>query len=241
MHENGEFVLKKAKGRYIAICEGDDYWTDESKLEKQVKYLETYTNCGLVHHDVNYYFQDAGKLVKDFKKSNKIKIVNGRITSELILNNYISTLSVLFKKDLLKYYFEIEKEIRFKYLMTDYLMWLLFSTKSDVYYLNKTMATYRVLNNSASNSNDYTKKINFLNSYCEIKNLFIKHTNLPLNRINNYKFQQSTIISIRNFKFKEAISFAQNLEINSIKNLVLLLLAKTFYCFKPTRILVKYI
>jgi glycosyltransferase involved in cell wall biosynthesis len=241
MHENGEFVLRKAEGKYIAICEGDDYWTDECKLEEQVKYFETNPNCGLVHHDVNYYFQHNNKLVQNYKKSKGIKISNGKIISELILNNYISTLSVLFKKDLLKYYFEIDKEVRFKYLMTDYFMWLLFSTKSEVFYLNKTMATYRVLNNSASNTNDYNKKIEFLNSYCEIKYFFLKQTNLSNKIINNYKFQQSTIISIRNLKFDEAIFFAKKLYLNSIKNVVLFLLSYMFFYLKTTRFLIKYI
>jgi len=44
------FNFPRARGKYIAICEGDDYWTDSLKLQKQVEFLKKNSDCSLCFH-----------------------------------------------------------------------------------------------------------------------------------------------------------------------------------------------
>ncbi|MGI9527182.1 MAG: glycosyltransferase family 2 protein, partial [Weeksellaceae bacterium] len=54
------YNFNSAKGKYIAICEGDDYWTDSLKLQKQVDFLEKNPSCKLSITNSKYFYQEQG-------------------------------------------------------------------------------------------------------------------------------------------------------------------------------------
>src|SRR5690606_36913580 len=79
--------------RYIAMCEGDDYWTDPLKLQKQIGFLEAHPGFALCFHKV--MIEKAGELIEDY-----ITRVPARVTAQADLlehNNYIHTPSVVYR------------------------------------------------------------------------------------------------------------------------------------------------
>lgn len=62
------YNYSRAKGKYIALCEGDDYWTDPYKLQKQVDFLESHPDYVMCSHRFNQYIQEKGFLEEEQDK-----------------------------------------------------------------------------------------------------------------------------------------------------------------------------
>jgi glycosyltransferase involved in cell wall biosynthesis len=56
---NVAFLFGQCRGRYIALCEGDDFWTSSEKLQRQVDFLENHPEVALVHHQMEVVYQDG--------------------------------------------------------------------------------------------------------------------------------------------------------------------------------------
>lgn len=139
MIENFIWALKQCQGKYIAICEGDDFWTNKYKLRKQVKVLEGNNNVNLVFHDVSIRNEITNS---DKKLNSRIKLIPGIQNKFDYLSGefHINTLSTVFRNMLEETLF---KNMR-KHAVGDFSIWVYLLRNGDFYYLNKNFGTYRV-------------------------------------------------------------------------------------------------
>jgi glycosyltransferase involved in cell wall biosynthesis len=167
-------TLDICTGKYIALCEGDDYWIDPYKLQKQVDFLEENPDYGLVHSECNFYYQKNSKLIRSWNKKSKSDIPNGYIFEQLLVDNFIKTLTVCFRRELIQ---NTEFWVLIKgnnWLQGDYPMWLEFSRHTKFYYMPESLATRRVLSESASNFKLPLNKLKFNLSAYDINSYFIE-------------------------------------------------------------------
>ena len=132
-------TMEAARGKYIALCEGDDYWTDPYKLQKQVDFLEANEEYSLCFHKVNVRYED------NLKDEGILHYFEEREYSglEIYKEWIISTCSVVFRnyRDL-----QFHKSI----IYGDIYLFLLLSERGKIFGLGFDGATYRRNINGAS-------------------------------------------------------------------------------------------
>jgi glycosyltransferase involved in cell wall biosynthesis len=149
MHENLARLVAAARGKYIAFCEGDDFWHRSDKLSLQVAALEADPTVSLVWSD-HRMVSDAGCVLREHDQHSWI----GDWVSYddlIVRGNVISTPTVCARSDLVKKaYFESPQCRDFSLPMGDMPLWLEISQCGRIRYLRQPLASYRLSTNSAS-------------------------------------------------------------------------------------------
>lgn len=181
----------RAKGKYIALCEGDDYWIDPLKLQKQVDVLETHPECVMVFNRILTFSQKKNAFIKSKQYNGKTGYVNNK---DIILKGglFVPTCSILFRNKLIVPFFSK------KYIQNchvgDYPLQILCAVTGKCYYLADEMSVYRVENTSSwigkQKLDDINKNIRGCKSELEMLVGFIKdypaYKNIIRKRLNYY-------------------------------------------------------
>ena len=132
-------TLQVAKSQYLAVLEGDDYWTDRYKLQKQVDFLDKHPDYSLCFHPVEAFYQDQSD--KTYLIPSKTENFNFK---SLLQQNFIAACSVMYRHG-------IVKEIPDWFLSLNIGDWpyhLLHAFQGEIGFINQAMARYRRHSNS---------------------------------------------------------------------------------------------
>jgi glycosyltransferase involved in cell wall biosynthesis len=135
-------IFSKIKSKYVASCEGDDYWTDPFKLQKQVDFLEKHENCSICFHATKVIYEN-GERSPRISPSKKQRLGKSILTLKYFLKtgNIIETSSVMYRWRFI--YEDITKVLPLNVNPYDYIVHLLHAQKGDIGYIDEVMSIYR--------------------------------------------------------------------------------------------------
>lgn len=145
------------KATYWAECEGDDYWTDPHKLQKQVDFLDTHPEYGLCYTDYNIYYHSTS-IIREACFANGYNRVPNSFAEHLIAQGYIAPMTWLYRVDVFN---SFKDSIPKAPTDGSYVYALEFFLHSKVYFLDEVTATYRVSEGTASRPSTAEKMIKY--------------------------------------------------------------------------------
>ena len=165
-------LMSAAQGKYIAYLEGDDYWSDPNKLQRQIDFLESNPDYGMACTDSQFYLEKKNEIVvysSIFPSDTDISL------ETLLLKNRIIALTAVFRTSLFR---QVSGILQIadskKWKMGDYPLWIEMAANSNIRYLNFRSGVYRVLQNSVTGRSSKGKEMNFEASVYDVQCFFVK-------------------------------------------------------------------
>lgn len=187
--KNFSFSLLQAKGKYIAICEGDDFWTESKKLQKQFEILESHPECVLSFHNAEILYQNTQNR-KPF--SQYFQTIYS--ASDLFDQWLIPTASSFFRNLLPKQL----PDFLTSGTHGDLALFLLLGEFGNFYYSNEIMSTYRINDVGITQSafKGIQHNIDHIAQLQKMRNYFKnKYEQKLIERISNYQLSLALLYS----------------------------------------------
>ena len=128
--------LKACRGEYVALLDGDDYWTSPHKLQKQVDYLDSDPRCAICFHDVFRLHENGSLQPWGLPSVQKERY----ILEDLLEGNFIPTCSTMFRNKL----FDEFPEWYYETAMGDWPLHILNAHYGDIGFIDEVMGVHRI-------------------------------------------------------------------------------------------------
>lgn len=196
-------VLNLCQGEFVALLEGDDYWTSKHKIQKQVDFLEKFDNCSICFHTTECFFENKSKPSYFHPELNYKKFSN---IEDLLVRNFISTCSVMYRNRLFN-------ELPNWYCLLklgDWPLHIFNAQYGEIGYINEIMSAYRIHQGGVWSEKDRYEVIKNTEDMLKKIDLFLKnkHTKLIYAAIANW-YYELFLVGDKRVSFSEAVAYSK--------------------------------
>lgn len=186
--------IEAAKGKYIALLDGDDYWTSSDKLQKQTDFLDEHSDCTICFHNALVIDEENKKEQHHWTPDYLPQITT---MENLWQGNYIATSATMFRNGVIGTVPEWYTDF---FPITDWPLHLLNAEQGKIGFINETMSVYRIHKKGMYSPYSETRKQDeTLNFYNKINHcLKYKYDKIIKSSISKYFFEWAEEYYIRN-------------------------------------------
>lgn len=176
-----------ANTKYIALCEGDDYWTDTQKIQLQVVYMNLHSTCSMCWHNANILDMSTGKICGNHRRYKRDSTCS---TEDMIIHGggFCPTASIVYRTDIRSQ----APERLFNQHIGDYPLQLYMAFNGDVWYIDRPMSIYRInvpgsWTTSVANNIDVNERKKIWMETMKLYNDFNEYSNYQYNESFNQR------------------------------------------------------
>lgn len=179
--------LRAARGKYIALCEGDDFWIDPRKLDKQVKFMEENQEYALCAGNSRVINEDKPELVAYIRPDfSDCGLTTMEFEDQIRMPTSFQTSTVLYRRSMQEFPALFQRAIS-----GDIPLFIILASKGKIFVFDEVLAGYRIHNGgitSVRKVETWTNCLGQYHMYCDLNKYFnSKYQDLFISRIDKYR------------------------------------------------------